>query len=692
MSKRLNVIIQICLGLFALAGGVYVSITPANSLLRWYNIDDAFYYYKVAQNVLMGHGFTFDQINLANGFHPLWMVVSLGVFWLSKFNLLLPLRVLVIVSALFNAGTGVLLYRMLKRVLHPGAAIVGALVWTLYPSIFDTSTAHGMESSISAFFIVLLLLLATKYLNKPEGELMTLGELAVMGLVGGLTILSRLDNVFLVGIIGVFLLMKIKKIPTLVIFDLIAVSFSVLAAWTIRLGSEGVVLNSYSIYPMLAVSVLIKPVFFFFSGLYTRSTNETGFMTIFRVSIATALSFGFEYAILFGMYKLEITRMFSKSVVIFDVAIGFLLVALIHLFIKNTVPSARENPFSLFGKWAKRNWNNIILGGLSYGFPIAVLLGSYVTFNKLTFGTFTPISGQIKHWWSTMPNTIYSHANTLISVLGLSPADNYGPWSLATSKIYTAASSIAKRISWQNPQASQLIFGILLIALVVLFFIIMRTENGRLARKTFALLVPAALIGSLIQITYYTATGYSHTRGWYWITEMLTLVVIGSILLDGLFTLIDKPKRRINFSPFLVSLLAVSLVYSHISYILRLSPFHVSEEKQSEYLQEIKEVEFYTEEGANIGMTGGGMVAYFIENRTIINLDGLINSAEYFHALKTGTATAFLDKLPLNYVYGKPYVLLESDPYDEIFQNRLIEIGFIRGFEQFTLFKYQMNQ
>ncbi|MBA4385050.1 MAG: hypothetical protein C0410_09965, partial [Anaerolinea sp.] len=111
MSRKLIILIQVVLGVAALAGSVYVSVTPANSLLNWYNVDDAFFYYKVAQNILAGHGFTFDQINLSNGFHPLWMVVCLCVFWLSRYDLLLPLRVLVIVSGLFNVATSLLLFR-----------------------------------------------------------------------------------------------------------------------------------------------------------------------------------------------------------------------------------------------------------------------------------------------------------------------------------------------------------------------------------------------------------------------------------------------------------------------------------------------------------------------------------------------------------------------------------------------------
>ena len=106
---------QIGIFLLGICGSIYVSLTPANSMMNWYSIDDAFYYYKVAQNVLTGHGFTFDQINLTNGFHPLWMVICLGVFWLSRFNLLLPLRVLILVSGILNGLTGVSTFPVVKE-------------------------------------------------------------------------------------------------------------------------------------------------------------------------------------------------------------------------------------------------------------------------------------------------------------------------------------------------------------------------------------------------------------------------------------------------------------------------------------------------------------------------------------------------------------------------------------------------
>ena len=60
--------------------------------------------------------------------------------------------------------------------------------------------------------------------------------------------------------------------------------------------------------------------------------------------------------------------------------------------------------------------------------------------------------------------------------------------------------------------------------------------------------------------------------------------------------------------------------------------------------------------------------------------------------MKNGIATQFLDKIPLNYVFGKPYMLLESDPYGGILKNRLKEIGAIHGYEDFTLYEYVIKK
>jgi hypothetical protein len=687
LNRKLIIFIQIVLVLATLAGSIYVAVTPANSLINWYNVDDAFFYYKVAQNVLAGHGFTFDQINLSNGFHPLWMVVCLSVFWLSRFNLLLPLRVLVLVSGLFNAATSLLLFRFLKRYLHLGAAFAGALFWGIYPGIYNVSTVLGMESAISVFFIVLLLSNAVKYLNRSELEPHGIRNLILLGVIGGLTILARLDNLFIVGVIGIFLLFKIKKIPATVIFDILAITVSIFVSWILRLGSEGVLANKLSIYPMLMLCLLVRPIALYFSGCYLSKKPLKKLQMVIRIALAWGVAFVIEYVTLYVLFKLNITTMFSNSIIVLDAIIGLVTLTIVHLlFFKSTV-KAENTPISSFWNWVKTHWKPVLLDGVSYGSPIALLVGSYMIFNRITFGSFTPVSGQIKHWWSTMPNTVYARAVSLLDALGLSTGGGNGPWAILTSKIYQVTELAAKPFSIVK---LDILFVVVGAFAIVLFLLLMKAQDGKLARKFFAMLIPAMLIGCIIQITYYFATGYTHTRGWYWMAEMLTVVISGSLVFDGIFSWIDQIKFKVKPSIIVVVLIGISLVTNHINFLTKLAPMNVPEEKQAAYLTEVKALEFYTPQGSKIGMTGGGLVAYFIQDRTIVNLDGLINSMEYFKAMKTGKATQFLDAIPLNYVFGKPYMLLESDPYSSFLKNRLMEIGYIRGNESFTLFKYRI--
>jgi hypothetical protein len=73
-------------------------------------------------------------------------------------------------------------------------------------------------------------------------------------------------------------------------------------------------------------------------------------------------------------------------------------------------------------------------------------------------------------------------------------------------------------------------------------------------------------------------------------------------------------------------------------------------------------LEEHTEPGSLIGITGGGNIGYFIHDRTITNMDGLINSYAYFQALQAGQAGAYLEEIGLDYVLANP-VILDQQPY-----------------------------
>jgi hypothetical protein len=692
VKKHSFTVLEGLLLLAGLAGGVYVSVAPANSLMRWYNIDDAFYYYKVAQNVLSGHGFTFDQIHLTNGFHPLWMGICLGVFWLSRFNLILPLRVLVLVSALFNALTGVFLFRLLKIALKTWPAFIGAFTWILLPAVYSNTIVHGMEAAISAFFMVLFLFKTATVLASAGLKHLKWTQFVFIGLLGALTMLSRLDNLFVVLVVIVFVLLRVRQIKLVVFIDLVLIAFSGFIVWLIRLGLPAYEIEVRSIYPMVAAGLLVKPIALYFLGIYSNPSGKRIHGLFLRLMVATVAALVVEIGFLLLLNHLKVVPTVSKSILLIDALLSFGLVFIHHLVACKKIDENQKTPRMAFTDWVTRNWRRVIAEGFLIGLPIVVLISAYMIINKVFFGTFTPVSGQIKAWWSTLPNTIYGHKVTLLTVLGLYPNGNYGAWSLVTNQFFAFAETLTRWFKMANPRASASIFGISFTLVSILVLMLLNYKHGNLARKSFSLFIPALMLGATIQIMYYTTVGYQHTRAWYWITQMLSMVLLGSVLLDGFTIWMKKGRVRSVISLIVFIGLFVYISILHILYIVSLAPQSVSLENQDDYLAEVRQLEALTEEGSFIGMTGGGSTAYFIQNRTIVNLDGLISSADYFNAIKTGNGQKWLDALPLNYVFGKEYTLTISDPYSAIFSGRLQEEKRIDVLDQFTLYKYVIKE
>jgi hypothetical protein len=62
-------------------------------------------------------------------------------------------------------------------------------------------------------------------------------------------------------------------------------------------------------------------------------------------------------------------------------------------------------------------------------------------------------------------------------------------------------------------------------------------------------------------------------------------------------------------------------------------------------------------------MTGGGNAGYYIHDRTIVNMDGLINSPDYFLALQQGEGATYLKQHGMTVIFASPR-LLGLPPYN----------------------------
>lgn len=235
---------EITLVVLLLLSHLVLSLGNVHAILNWYLTDDAFYYFQVARNVSEGSGFTFDGINYTNGFHPLWMLVCVPVFALARFDLILPLRVLIMLMAVINAVGSVFLFRMLRRYVKIEIAAVIAMLWAFHRDFHAITTKEGLEAGISAMFIILLWERLTAFNQQEKIGPNGLRQMFWLGVLGTLTILSRLDNVYLVFFAGVWLWLRWWQPP-----DGHAADFKGKWWWRIK---SGLAYNGVIILVMLA--------------------------------------------------------------------------------------------------------------------------------------------------------------------------------------------------------------------------------------------------------------------------------------------------------------------------------------------------------------------------------------------------------------------------------------------------------
>ena len=689
MSTRFSRIFPFILVVITLGIHISVSVAPANSLVNWFTIDDAYYYFKEAQNVSEGLGFTFDGINSASGFHPLWMFICIPIFALARLDLLLPLRILVIIAGILNAASGVLLFSTFRRVLSVAPAALLSFFWVISPLVQPVISHNGMEAGINTFAIILFMFLLVRYEQQTKAEAECKGNwktLAGLGAAAVLVMLSRLDNIFLVVTAGLWLVYRQGEKRYPVILTLLLSVASVFVSFMLRVGfREAYIQYLPSIYWMLVLSIVLKMVAFALGGLFDLTRTGAIWKQLGRVALVVTIACGLIGAFMLGVYSLGLFDRFPRTVILIDWGLtlsGALLLACLYrwlLPVNTNIKSAGHIIGQLkshLSTWWQR--------GTAYFSPVAAALILYMGWNRLTFGTFSPVSGQIKHWWGTLYTVYGKPVNSLAEFFGYDARLKRGPWSLALSG-WTELAEKMQRWHWIRKDETAITVGLFFLALLVVFILLAVLDRQRFRKNIHALALLPLAAGSLLQLFYYNGTGYVNTRDWYWISQMLTILWLAAVFADLLYhRLLAWRIPAVIPAAVMVVLGAVWLV-GYAKDIHTLVPPTVVTENETAYLGSIQLLEQATEPGTVIGSTGGGNIAYFIQDRTIVNLDGLMNSVAYFESMKDGTAAEFLGQLGMDYVFANAYMVTSSEPYNMIFAGRLTELD---SFASATLFKF----
>jgi hypothetical protein len=681
LKRFAPIILLVILGIFV---SISVCFSPADNLVNWFSTDDAFYYFNVAKNVTQGSGFSFDGMNLTNGYHPLWMLVCIAVFWLAKYSLILPLRVIIVIAGLLNAGSAILIYLILSRKINKLLSFAVAVFWAVLPIFFEISTTQGLETGISIFFLLLFLhnlQLLSERNTKPK-----IKDLLLLGFLAALAILGRLDNVFYVAIPCIFYVFNVKAQKKQLLFDFLAIFLSANLAWVIHLEKFSSDVLNFSVFPLLLLGLIFKPIILFIFNGYKETASSKKITGLLRIAVRILATLLIFVGILYAINALDISIRFTKTVIFFDAAISGFLLLINHLsyaFLPHPENSqqTREKPSITI----KQKLSESVRKAFFVGLPVVVFIGIYMTLNKIFFHSFFPVSGKVKHLWSFFGNTVYAQVRNVYDVFGLGQING---WGIITKPIAGLAKSMALFFNLEGKYSELNLSLIFLFLLMVILIVILIFLSSNHRSKFDMLLLPALLVGSLLRISFYNQYGYVAAREWYWVVENLIVLLFCGLLVGMLYErLASRKVAKTIFSVVIVVTIALS-VYNGLLYGMKLADYSIPQGQQDRYLAEIKSLESATPDGSVIGMTGSGMVGYFIQDRTIVNLDGLINSQEYYLSLQNGTTAHFLHDLGLEYVWGNEYLLLESDPYEAFFKTTLQKVEPAAAYGDHALYRF----
>ena len=194
MNDNLSTIQKVFLLASAVIVGVFLLVSPVEIISRLVS-DDAYYYMNVAKNIADGFGPTFDRINMTDGFHPLWMVTILPIYYLFGGDVELALRVVLILQGCLGLAVLWIAFaysRHSRHATYSSVLLLGVIFVLASPALI---WFNGLESALVIFLLCLLFFLDSRraFLAPNFGN----ARKVLFGVAVAAIALARLDTAFL---------------------------------------------------------------------------------------------------------------------------------------------------------------------------------------------------------------------------------------------------------------------------------------------------------------------------------------------------------------------------------------------------------------------------------------------------------------------------------------------------------------
>jgi hypothetical protein len=130
------------------------------------------------------------------------------VYMLSGDSLTLPIYIALTLLSMFTCLTAYLIYRIARRYVGETASMLAAVVWAFSP-VVTRQTANGLETALT---LALIAGSVYYYLSRIRpADPVSPGRFLKLGLLLGLTVLARIDSIFLVLVILLDYLVLLRR-------------------------------------------------------------------------------------------------------------------------------------------------------------------------------------------------------------------------------------------------------------------------------------------------------------------------------------------------------------------------------------------------------------------------------------------------------------------------------------------------
>ncbi|RKZ31534.1 hypothetical protein DRQ33_06995 [bacterium] len=213
----------------ALIPRMIVAIAEEKGLFVDY--DDAHYYYQIAYNIVHSKGICFTEGIPTNGFHPLWMMVLVPIFWLFKNSKIIPIHIAGVIIAIASAFAFYIIALFLRNKFKE----ISGLLWgylllglfSLTPT-FLLMNMSGMETGFALLPFAVVFYCHWKILQQGENY----GRFFKYWVIANIVLLwLRLDYATIVWILNLHLLLKWRSKKLLAYIFLINISILPWVLW-----------------------------------------------------------------------------------------------------------------------------------------------------------------------------------------------------------------------------------------------------------------------------------------------------------------------------------------------------------------------------------------------------------------------------------------------------------------------------